>query len=422
MTSHGENANSNTESYAYPVKTAGDCEECGNDAVQDIAERIRDLTTRAEDGDDESMKKLAWHYENGVGVKRDLNMAFDLYTRAFHGPSGIISEALADETWTRNEEMIETWLRLAEEGQAGSQNCVGLFHFVCQHDKEKGFEWFEKSSRQGCDIAMFNVGWCYSKGQGVTQDFTKAFELYLKAANNGNADAMFNVGVCYSEGQGVTQDFTKAFKYNLKSANNGDADAVQKLGDCYKNGNTFTKDIDEAIYILQTKADKGDEESMVRLAWHHENGVGVDVDMDKAYELYSRAFHVPSTKDSDLVFRAKTGTQNGKMVEVMERLSKKGHSQSQNTLGVCYGIGDCVPQDDHKAFSLFESSAMKEHVSAMANLGWCYREGRGFTRDKSKAFKQVLKTANKGNAVAMNNVGVCYENGWGVTQDLNKSI
>ena len=49
--------------------------------------------------------------------------------------------------------------------------------------------------------------------------------------------------------------------------------------------------------------------------------------MDKAFELYSRAFHVPSTKDSELVFRAKTGTQKREMVEVMERLSKKGHSQ-----------------------------------------------------------------------------------------------
>ena len=46
------------------------------------------------------MKKLAWHYEDGKGVKRDLNRAFDLYTRVFHGPSGNVLEALADDTWT----------------------------------------------------------------------------------------------------------------------------------------------------------------------------------------------------------------------------------------------------------------------------------------------------------------------------------
>ena len=78
------------------------CEECENGAAQDNAERVRDLTTRAEKGDEESMKKLAWHFENGVGVKRDLKRAFDLYTRAFHGPSGIITEALDDDTWTQN--------------------------------------------------------------------------------------------------------------------------------------------------------------------------------------------------------------------------------------------------------------------------------------------------------------------------------
>ena len=65
---------------------------------------------------------------------------------------------------------------------------------------------------------MLNVGKCFSKGKGVTQDQTKAFEWYLKSAQNGNALAMNNVGWCFNNGQGVTQDKTKAFEWFLKSA------------------------------------------------------------------------------------------------------------------------------------------------------------------------------------------------------------
>ena len=178
MTSHDSGASSDLKPDAHPAKTSS--YEGRESGTPDIGDTLFELQIRADKGDDESMKKLAWHYENGVGVKCDLNKAFDLYTQAFHGPSGNISEALTDDTWTRNEEMIETWLRLAEKGQAGSQNCVGLFQFVCKHNKEKAFEWFEKASKQGCDIAMYNVGWGFSKGEGVTQDFTKALEWFSK--------------------------------------------------------------------------------------------------------------------------------------------------------------------------------------------------------------------------------------------------
>ena len=52
----------------------------------------------------------------------------------------------------------------------------------------------------------------------------------MKSAENGNADAMNNVGCCYSRGEGVTQDKTKAFEWYLKSAENGNADAMNNVG------------------------------------------------------------------------------------------------------------------------------------------------------------------------------------------------
>ena len=57
---------------------------------------------------------------------------------------------------------------------------------------------------------MFNLGVCYAKGEGVSQDWTQATVWWRKAAELGVAEAMFNLGVCYAKGEGVSQDYAEA--------------------------------------------------------------------------------------------------------------------------------------------------------------------------------------------------------------------
>ena len=43
-------------------------------------------------------------------------------------------------------------------------------------------EWLKKSAQLGNSRAIYNVGNCYEKGDGVAKDLTKAREWYTKAA------------------------------------------------------------------------------------------------------------------------------------------------------------------------------------------------------------------------------------------------
>ena len=76
---------------------------------------------------------------------------------------------------------------------------------------------------------MFDLGWLYEKGKGVTQNYVKAREWYDKAADKDNADAMVNLGWLYEQGRGVTQDYAKAREWYEKAAAKGDTNALTHL-------------------------------------------------------------------------------------------------------------------------------------------------------------------------------------------------
>jgi TPR repeat protein len=60
---------------------------------------------------------------------------------------------------------------------------------------------------------MSRLGYMYSKGRGVQQDFTEAFRWYMKGAEAGNAQSMHNLGYLYYEGRGVRNDYEQARRW-----------------------------------------------------------------------------------------------------------------------------------------------------------------------------------------------------------------
>ena len=75
---------------------------------------------------------------------------------------------------------------LAEQGDAGAQNILGLM---------------------------------YDQGEGVTQDYVEAVRWHRLAAEQGDADAQNNLGYRYSFGEGVPQDYVLAHMwFNIAAA------------------------------------------------------------------------------------------------------------------------------------------------------------------------------------------------------------
>ncbi|MDG1074549.1 MAG: tetratricopeptide repeat protein, partial [Methylophilaceae bacterium] len=68
-------------------------------------------------------------------------------------------------------------------------------------------------AEKGNAVAQLNLGFMYSSGQGVAQDYKEAVKWYRLAAEQGYVAAQTNLGFMYSSGQGVAQDYKEAVKW-----------------------------------------------------------------------------------------------------------------------------------------------------------------------------------------------------------------
>ena len=92
-------------------------------------------------------------------------------------------------------------------------------------DAAEAVKWFRKAADQGNALAQFNLGFCYSKGDGVTKDSVQTVEWYRKAAEQGDTKSQNNLGFCCERGDGVAKDEVEAYKWYLLAAAHSEAKA-----------------------------------------------------------------------------------------------------------------------------------------------------------------------------------------------------
>ena len=78
-------------------------------------------------------------------------------------------------------------------------------------DFTTAFRLLRPLAEQGNAEAQYQLGFMYSKGQGVSENLGLAVSWYLKAAEQGHAEAQYTLGQMYHFGEGVGQDYVRAF-------------------------------------------------------------------------------------------------------------------------------------------------------------------------------------------------------------------
>src|SRR5450759_3290310 len=68
-----------------------------------------------------------------------------------------------------------------------------------------------RGAERGDVAAQARLGWMYSTGRGVPQDYYEAAKWYYRAANQGHGEAQFALGMLYNKGEGVPRDFVLAY-------------------------------------------------------------------------------------------------------------------------------------------------------------------------------------------------------------------
>jgi TPR repeat protein len=104
--------------------------------------------------------------------------------------------------------------------------------------------------------AQAQLGWMYSTGRGVPQDYYGAAKWYYRAAVQGHGRAQFELGLLYNKGRGVPRDDVLAYMWLNLSAS-------QAVGD----DRDFRARIRDAVASKMTAAQVAKAQQLA-LAWY----------------------------------------------------------------------------------------------------------------------------------------------------------
>jgi len=92
--------------------------------------------------------------------------------------------------------------KAAGQGHAYAMHWLGLLHHQLK-EHEHTVEWYTKAAEAGLPKAMYDLGVCLHKGEGLAApDYAAAADWYLRGADAGHAGAANNLAAMYILGRG----------------------------------------------------------------------------------------------------------------------------------------------------------------------------------------------------------------------------
>ncbi|KAI8879690.1 HCP-like protein [Backusella circina FSU 941] len=148
-------------------------------------------------------------------------------------------------------------------------------------------------------------------------------------------------------------------------------------------------------------SERGHAESQRKIGIMYQEGFGVDVDMDEALENFHRSVYLGSKKTSRNIyylylcgfsFRTYyTSKWYNIAMAWFIRVSKKGHAEAQQKIGVMYQQGFGVDKDEQVALEWFHRGAWQGSFKAHGSIR--YLQLQGFSLDENKKSKVLFMFA-----------------------------
>ena len=96
-------------------------------------------------------------------------------------------------------------------------------------DPIRALELFQLAAKHKDPYGLYELGYMYDKGEGVTKDPTMAFGYFQEAAMLGNSHAEFRMGLMFLHGSFGLEDWLSAEYWFQKAAEKGHKEASEKL-------------------------------------------------------------------------------------------------------------------------------------------------------------------------------------------------
>ncbi|MDH3335778.1 MAG: sel1 repeat family protein [Rhodospirillaceae bacterium] len=132
-------------------------------------------------------------------------------------------------------------------------------------DQDMARQMYIKAAKQGYWPAYNNLAKMFLDGDGIPQSNATAFKLFEKAAEN-HAQAKNNLARMYENGWGVEKNINTAIRLYEESGDAGFIPSYFKLGELYEQGQGVDKDKHAAIEWYRKAAEKNSADAAKKLA------------------------------------------------------------------------------------------------------------------------------------------------------------
>ena len=146
---------------------------------------------------------------------------------------------------------------------------TGMRELGCMHlegeggwpqNYEKALELLHRAAELGNASAYYDIGICYSSGQGVERNDKKARHYFELAAINGEVEARYNLSII----EGKAGNVDRLLKHSMIAVKGGHSASLRKMKELFSFGVVAKDDYTKALrsyqaYIAEIKSDQRDE-------------------------------------------------------------------------------------------------------------------------------------------------------------------
>jgi len=406
----------------------------------------------AEQGDEYAEYSIAYCYQHGIGIKKNSKLAYKLYKVSSH-KGYFLSQLFLGYCYkygigvSTDYELANKWFKLsAIQGSASAQLELGRIYIYKENKKatkwlklsaEQGnveaqwllgdlyeysnpklyFYWHNKAADQGHNIAQYDVGLCYFKGYGTTQNLEKAFKYFKKYRDLSPkyaAAAKCYLAHCYEFGYGVKKNLKKAvllYQQLIEDENNNliEDKLISSLTEIYMNKGPYYNPV--MAFKLLKKGCQGKYSWFYHnLAYCYFNGFGVKKNRPlgiKWFELSAKENDLESMYTLGEIYQNETKYKNVSFaLKWFKKASKHGHAYASFFTGVLYQID----LKNKEAIKWFKIGAKQGDKYCQSYLAECYFFGKGVKQNIPLGIKLLKKAEKQNHMTAITLLGRFYEN------------
>lgn len=391
-----------------------------NNAQRDTIAGVKWLKMAADGGDTESEFYLGSCYYRGInfGIQKDLPRAVYYTKKAADQGLPIALSAMAylyemGEGVEKNLDIANNYYKQAAlKGDAIGMAQYGAKLITDRATYDQGMLMLQQAAEQDNVEAQVTLA-----AQYVTKkDYAKVLKYALPAAEQGNAVAQVFMATIYAAGEGgLVKDLNQAHYWAQKAAESGLGRGYAALGmaDVEQENYAFAKQ------YFDKGAELNDDLSFYYLGQMYYEGLGVEKSLDLAIDYLKRAVDLGNT-DAKVILSAiytDEGIHGNQSQQLATELAESGDVRGIILQAENYLSGNGVPKNEEKAFALYKQAADLNDDFAKKRLVYMYNNGVGTNKNLKKAFDLALELAKKDDAELYGFVAKSYY--WGNGTAIN---